>query len=409
VATCGFGGCPSAAEMRAYRPSEGGRILDRAGAVIGRVRTVKRLNVPLEQVPLHVRQAFVATEDRRFYDHDGVDWRGALRAIAANLRAGGVRQGFSTITMQVARNTFVVERQGERSMARKLIEMRLSRLLEDALTKDQILALYLNVIYLGNGVYGVEGASRDLFGRSVEDLTVAQGAVLAALPKGPSAYTPRRAPRRALARRNLVIALMGREGYLTTDQARRAARTPLTVSERQWRPDARNDSYALDAVRAFVDSIREAQGIESQDPAREHHARPAGPARGRGGGRAARHRDRARERTARGRGRDGSDRSAHGRRPRPRGRTRVREGELQPRAERAPAAGERLQAVRVRRGTRERALAGQPGGRRSDHDRVGGAGLGAAQLRRRVPRRDDDAPRRSRRARTRRPSGSARA
>jgi penicillin-binding protein 1A len=99
-------------------------------------------------------------------------------------------------------------------------------------------------------VYGVEAASRDLFGTSVGRLSVAQGAVLAALPKGPSAYTPRRAPRRALQRRNLVVALMAREGYLTADRARRAAREPLTVSEREWRPDARNDSYALDAVRS---------------------------------------------------------------------------------------------------------------------------------------------------------------
>jgi penicillin-binding protein 1A len=265
VLTCGFQGCPSAAEIQGYRPSEGGRILDRAGEPLGRLRAVRRLNVPLAQVPLHVRQAFVATEDRRFYDHDGVDWRGALRATAANLRAGGVREGFSTITMQVARNTFAVERQGERSMQRKLIELRLSRLIERSLTKDEILELYLNVIYLGNGVYGVEGASRDLFGVPVSRIDVAQGAMLAALPKGPSAYTPRRAPARALRRRNLVLALMAREGYLSARQARAAVRERLVVAENEWRPDARNDSYALDAVRAIVDSVREAMRIESRD------------------------------------------------------------------------------------------------------------------------------------------------
>jgi penicillin-binding protein 1A len=114
VLTCGFGGCPTTAEIQAYRPSEGGRILDRTGTAVGRLRTVKRVKRAARGRAAARRQAFIATEDRRFFDHNGVDWRGALRAVAVNLRAGGVRQGFSTITMQVARNTFVVERQGER-------------------------------------------------------------------------------------------------------------------------------------------------------------------------------------------------------------------------------------------------------------------------------------------------------
>lgn len=265
VLTCGFDMCPTTAEIRGFRPSEGGRVVDRAGQLVGRVRSVRRVNVPLAAVPLHVRQAFIATEDRRFYDHRGVDWHGAARAVVANLRAGGVREGFSTITMQVVRNTFAVERQGERSVRRKLLELRLSRLLEQTLTKDQILELYLNVIYLGNGVYGVEAASRDLFGRSVGRVTVAQGAVLAALPKGPSAYTPRRDPRRARRRRDLVLALMARDGYLTPDAAQRAQGERLLVAPDEWRPDARNDSYALDAVRQQLDSLRDAVGIESAD------------------------------------------------------------------------------------------------------------------------------------------------
>jgi len=162
-----------------------------------------------------VRAAFLATEDRRFYDHNGLDWHGLLRAGARNVGALGVREGFSTITMQVARNTFIAEHfVGSRTMRRKLMELRLSRLIEKSLTKDQILSLYLNVIYLGNGVYGVEAASRDLFGKSVEDVTIAEGAMLAALPKGPSVYTPRNNRKRALTRRDLVLGLMRREGYL---------------------------------------------------------------------------------------------------------------------------------------------------------------------------------------------------
>src|SRR5206468_5074576 len=132
---------------------------------------------------------------------------------ATNLRHGGVREGFSTTTMQVARNSFLVNQRG-RSLRRKLIELRLTKLIESELTKDQILELYLNVIYLGNGMNGVEAASRDLFGKSVDRLSVAQAATLAALPRGPSFYAPRRHPDRARARRDLVLTLMAREGYL---------------------------------------------------------------------------------------------------------------------------------------------------------------------------------------------------
>ncbi len=199
--TCGFDGCPTTSEIRAYQPPEGGRVLDRSDRPMGRLNVVRRANVPLSAVPAHVRRAFIATEDRRFYAHEGLDWRGVGRAIVRNTTSLRVREGFSTITMQVARNTFLVDRAtGSRSMGRKLLELRLARRIEDALTKDQILGLYLNAIYLGNGVFGVEGASRDLFGKRVRDLNVAEGALLAALPKGPSVNTAPRNPRRALAR-----------------------------------------------------------------------------------------------------------------------------------------------------------------------------------------------------------------
>ncbi|HKH93986.1 MAG TPA: penicillin-binding transpeptidase domain-containing protein, partial [Gemmatimonadaceae bacterium] len=152
-------------------------------------------------------------------------------------------------------NTFIAEHfVGSRTLRRKLMELRLSRLIETTLTKDQILALYLNVIYLGNGVYGVEAASRDLFGKSVEDVSIAEGAMLAALPKGPSAYTPRNNRKRALVRRDLVLGLMRREGYLDDIGLVAARAEPLRVAEKEWRPPQPDDSYALDAVRALVDS-----------------------------------------------------------------------------------------------------------------------------------------------------------
>jgi 1A family penicillin-binding protein len=252
--TCGFAGCPSTADIQAFRPSEGSRVLDRAGATIGRLSFVRRVNVPLDRVPRHVRAAFIAVEDRRFYFHHGVDWRSAARALVRNVTRADVSEGFSTITMQVVRNVFVPRLAQERSLRRKLIEIYLAGRLERSLTKQQILALYLNVIYLGNGAYGVEAASRDLFGKSVDRLTVPEGATLAALARGPSYYAPRRHPDRALARRNLVLAVMAREHYLSDTLATRARATPLRLSPGEWRP--REDrSFALDPVRAVVDSV----------------------------------------------------------------------------------------------------------------------------------------------------------
>lgn len=255
LGSCGFRGCPSGAEIRAFRPAQGGRIVDRNGTQIAAMNPVHRVNVPLAKIPAHVRAAFVATEDRRFYEHRGLDWRAVLRAVSRNVGAFGVREGFSTITMQVARNGFVAGQYGRRTFSRKLMELRVARLLESSLTKDQILELYLNVIYLGNGAYGVEAASRDLFGKSVAKVDLAEAALLAALPKGPSSYAPRRAPERALRRRNLVLALMAREGYIARDDAARATREPLHVEQDGWRPGDAGDSYALDAVRALVDSV----------------------------------------------------------------------------------------------------------------------------------------------------------
>jgi len=237
--TCGFDGCPSPREIQTFQPDQGGRILDRYNRVMGRLELVRRVNVPLSAVPEFVRQAFIATEDRRFYQHGGLDWRGFFRALAANIKAGGTRQGFSTITMQVARNTFAVRRYPARSLRQKLTELRLSRLIEHSLTKQQILELYFNVIYMGNGVYGVEAASRDLFGKSVNQINLPQAALLAALPKAPSSYTPRRHAQRALDRRNLVLSLMVKEGYVSANRLPERKPTPLRITKDEGLPKIR--------------------------------------------------------------------------------------------------------------------------------------------------------------------------
>jgi 1A family penicillin-binding protein len=255
LGTCGFAGCPSAAAIRAFQPSEGGRILDRNGRLIGRLEVVRRVNVPLTSVPKYVQDAFIATEDRRFYEHNGLDWRAVGRALFRNVGALGIREGFSTITMQVAHNSFLATRYHGRSPLRKLIELRIARLLEHELTKDQILEHYLNVIYLGNGVNGVEAASRDLFGKSVSQISVAQGAVLAALPKAPSTYSPRHDLLKAVTRRNLVLDLMADQGYLSTRTASTAKNERLRIAADEWRPSLVDEPSAMDAVRAVVDSM----------------------------------------------------------------------------------------------------------------------------------------------------------
>jgi 1A family penicillin-binding protein len=255
LATCGYDGCPTPRQIQSYNPDEGGRIYDRSGVLMGRLAIVRRVNVPISQVPDFVRQAFVATEDRRFYAHNGIDWRGFIRAAVRNVKSFGVREGFSTITMQAARNSFVVHKYKNRSLPQKLVELRVARLMERSLTKDQILQLYLNAIYMGNGVYGVEAASRDLFGKSVNRLTLPEAAMLAALPKAPSAYTPRRNPKRAITRRNLVLSLMVNEGYVSAGRLPGLQETPLRIAKEEWRPDDRTDSFALDAVRAITDSV----------------------------------------------------------------------------------------------------------------------------------------------------------
>ncbi|MBX6331705.1 MAG: transglycosylase domain-containing protein, partial [Gemmatimonadaceae bacterium] len=264
LATCGFEGCPSASDIRHFRPREGSRVLDRSGRLLGRLSSVRRINVPLSRVPVFVREAFIATEDRRFYHHNGLDWHALLRALVRNVSALEVREGFSTITMQVARNSFTPRIATRRTLRRKLLELRLARLIEHNLTKDEILELYLNVIYLGNGTYGVEAASRDLFGKSVSQLSLAQAALLAALPKGPSVYTPRHSPRRARARRNLVLALMAREGYISARRARAAAREPLAIADEEWHP-AQRTSSVLGPVLAFVDSVLGPDAVEEGD------------------------------------------------------------------------------------------------------------------------------------------------
>ena len=256
--SCGWQGCPTPAQLRAWRPTEGGALLARDSAFVSALSPVNRTNVPLAQVPAHVQAAFIAVEDRRFHAHRGVDWYGVARATVANVAAGSVREGASTITMQLARNVFLGNRATERTFGRKLLEWRYATLLEGSLSKQDILERYLNAIYLGNGVYGVEGASRDLFGKSVKDISLGEAAMLAGLPKAPSSYSPRRDRARALARRSVVFDVLLREGVANSTTIRSLRNTPLQLARAEWVPARAVDSWAVEAVRVTLDSLRKA-------------------------------------------------------------------------------------------------------------------------------------------------------
>ncbi|MPY72397.1 MAG: PBP1A family penicillin-binding protein [Alphaproteobacteria bacterium] len=199
-------------------------MLDREGAVLATFGDLYGGPVGFDEVPPYLVQAIVATEDRRFFNHLGVDAFGILRALTANLRAGAVRQGGSTLTQQLAKNLFLT---ADRSLERKIQELLLAFWLERTFSKDEILAIYLNRVYLGAGAYGVEAASRRYFNRSARDLSLHQAAVLAGLLKAPSRYAPSRDPAAARDRARQVLASMVDAGFLSKADAEAAAAEPL--------------------------------------------------------------------------------------------------------------------------------------------------------------------------------------
>ncbi|MGH7659030.1 MAG: transglycosylase domain-containing protein, partial [Gemmatimonadales bacterium] len=201
------------------------------GRAFARLGIEARQVVPLEQISPAMQAAIVATEDRRFFHHNGVDYPRIIGAFWNNLIALRYAEGFSTITMQLARNLWP-DRMGrsERSLARKIREMQVAWELEDYLTKARILELYLNQIPLGGRMFGVESAAREFFGKPANELDVAEAAVIAALPKAPATYNPREHPARALERRNLVIELMGRSGYLLPADVKKWQARPLGLA-----------------------------------------------------------------------------------------------------------------------------------------------------------------------------------
>lgn len=232
--------------IESYQPREATLILSADGVQLARIAQEYREPVSLDQIPKHLINATIAKEDRRFWQHSGVDWRGTLRALWVNLSQGDIRQGGSTITQQLARNAFLSQ---QRTFSRKLQEIILAQEMERRLSKERILELYLNQVYYGNGAYGVKAAAKVYFNKPLERLTLAECALLSALPQRPSAYEPFGNPDEAIQQRNLVLALMAREGFITPEQRDLAKAEPLRLTRN--RPQTR-----FVAPYAVMDTLR---------------------------------------------------------------------------------------------------------------------------------------------------------
>jgi len=236
--------------------SPGAVILDTYGERFGRISPKNRKIVSLEELPLHLVDALVATEDERFFEHRGNDFRGMVRAALVNLRAGSIRQGGSTITQQLVRNVFDLR---ERTLERKVIEIALARRLETRISKEEILERYVNRIYFGSGFWGVGAAAEGYFGKNVSELDLGEAAMLGAIIKCPNPLSPLNDPDAAREARNDTLERMRRAGFLTGDECRRALESE---TEARRRSADERPSYVLRKIR---EEARELLGERSPD------------------------------------------------------------------------------------------------------------------------------------------------
>ncbi len=241
---------PAEEAWRIIRPPQSSLVLARDGSLIGEIGKEWRTSVPISSLPRYVAQAFIAVEDHRFYEHDGVDLIGVAGAIKDNLLGGS--RGASTITQQLVGNMHptIIDRT-DRSLGRKLKEQAAAREMEKHYTKAQILEAYLNQISFGRGYFGVEAAARHFFAKPAARLSIAEAASLAAMPKGPGIYDPVRFPDRNRNRRNAILGLMKDQGFITAEQEAAAKAEPLRTAPNLGMSVAA--PYYVDAVRARLD------------------------------------------------------------------------------------------------------------------------------------------------------------
>ena len=238
---------PTVESLKDYKPSPGTTIYAEDGRVVGQIRIEKGVYVPLQKIPQHMKNAILATEDPRFYQHSGIDYRGILRAALKNIIRMRVSQGGSTITQQLTKVVFLTP---ERSFVRKIREIILARRLEKEISKDEILELYLNKIYFGHGAYGVQMAAKTYFGKDIASINQAEAALLAGLPKSPMVYSPYSDIDLTKLRQSQVLKRMVDEGYLTEAQSAQIYNQPLNLEN--LRSQEELAPHIVDHIRKYV-------------------------------------------------------------------------------------------------------------------------------------------------------------
>jgi penicillin-binding protein 1A len=243
-----FRDLPQIRALESFEPSAITRIYSADGVLLAELYRDKRDPVSLDRIPAYLREALIATEDRQFYRHIGVDVKGIARALLRDLVAGEFVEGASTITQQLAKTLFLTP---EKTISRKLKEAVLALQLERRYTKDEILTLYLNQIYLGSGAYGVQSAARIFFAKPVNELNLAECALIAAMPKAPSVFSPLANPELAITRRNIVLRQMLSVGAISREQHDQAIQTPYVAVERK---KASGAPYFIDHVKKILEA-----------------------------------------------------------------------------------------------------------------------------------------------------------
>ena len=239
---------PTVESLKDYKPSPGTIIFAEDGRVLGQIKIEKGVYVPFQRVPKYMVNALLATEDPRFFQHSGIDYRGILRAALKDIISVQLKQGGSTITQQLTKVVFLSP---ERKFTRKIKEIILARRIEKELTKQEILELYLNKVYFGHGAYGVQMAAKTYFGKNIWDVNQAEAALLAGLPKSPMAYSPYSDIDLAKFRQQQVLHRMVEEGYLTEDQSLKIYNQPIYLENLRTQEEVA--PHVVDYIRQYVE------------------------------------------------------------------------------------------------------------------------------------------------------------
>ncbi len=241
-------GVPEIEEIKGYMPATATKVFADDDKLIGEFKVEKGVYASFDKIPENLLRAVISVEDNRFWHHKGVDYIAIIRALSKDIRAGKIKQGASTITQQLAKVVFLSP---ERTVIRKLKEATLASRIENNLTKEEIIELYLNKIYFGHGAYGVEMAARSYFGKSVSEINLSEAALLAGLIKAPSRYSPYSNLEKAKLRQNIVLIRMMEEGYITRKQVEEAYVQPLYLSSVRY--ETYTPNYFLEYIRKYLE------------------------------------------------------------------------------------------------------------------------------------------------------------